>query len=219
MDAGAGPRARGASGARGGAAQSAAMTDPRYLHAARRGAVLAALAALAGGGDAGDRPPMPTDAAPPAPAVAAVPAKSAAATPAERAETALPAAPTARLDSVPVGGLTLAVPLYPGAAVEGDAASRIELPGGSTLMLTLRSADPMAQVVGFYRDAMRARAASTDGAEFADLGDAAGSGGASLVLADTAAGQAVQVQVSATPAVGDVAAGSLIQIVETRRAR
>lgn len=184
----------------------------RCVRVLRAAAAVGAIGlALAACGDARDRPLAAADAAVPGSAAAVTAASAVTSAP---APVDPPATPGARLDSVPVDGLALAVPLYPGAAVEGDSASRIELPTGSTLMLTLRSADPMPQVAGFYRDAMRARAEATEGAEFADLGDAAGTGAASLVLADTAAGQAVQVQVSATPT-----AGSLIQIVDTRRMR
>lgn len=115
-----------------------------------------------------------------------------------------------RIDEASADALSFGVPLYPGAGVDGDAGSRIVLPAGETLMVTLRSGDPAPQVAAFYRDALRARA---PGLEFADLGDAAGVGGATLVLADPGAGLAVQVQVS--PA----GAGSVVQIVDTRAAR
>jgi hypothetical protein len=133
---------------------------------------------------------------------------AAAAAPAPTADAASTAG--ARIDSAAIDGLSLGVPLYPGATVDGGAASRIVLPAGTTWMVTLRSADPAPQVAAYYRDALQARAA---GIEYADMGAAAGVGGAMLVLADPGAGLAVQVQVS--PA----GTGSVVQIVDTRRAR
>lgn len=128
------------------------------------------------------------------------------AAPAARLPPMAEANPSVRVASVAADEAELGVPLYPRATIDGDTASRVTTPDGTTLVLTQRSPDPARDVAVFYREAMRVLA---QGKELAEI-DSADDGSTTLVLGDPAARRAVQVRIDAD------GVGSRIQVVATR---
>lgn len=115
-----------------------------------------------------------------------------------------------RSSQMQIGGATvteadLGVPLYPGATATENGSTKVNSPDGTMAMVQLESRDPADRVAAFYREQLKSRA---QGKTFADM--AGGDGATTLILADEAGKQGIQIQVSKTEG------GSAIVISSTR---
>ncbi len=83
----------------------------------------------------------------------------------------------------------LGLPVYPGAKMNAGSASRVTMPEGTMVSVSMHSSDPPAKVAAFYRDLLRARA---QGKQFMDTSTGEG---ALLLLNDEATRSGVQISI------------------------